>query len=142
MRSVRDPHHRRSGGAVTGFVLVALGAVPVLLIGYLGFTLGAWVGFGLHWYGPLLIVIGLAMSIGAGIYSLRLGAIWGAILVASPALCVALVFVVGAAQPLLGVLFSPVLILIGLALTLTTDHRLAAEAMAGQEPADGTQTTA
>lgn len=121
MRPSRDSDPPPSGGALATFALVAIGAVPALVIGFIGMTLGAWVGP--SWYGVPLLLIGIGMSVGACFYGLSLGSIWGSIFVASPAICVALAFVVGALIPLFGVLFSPLLVLIGIGMVFGTVHR-------------------
>jgi hypothetical protein len=116
----RDSDQRPSGRELATFALVAMGAIPALFFGFIGITLGAWVGP--SWYGVPLILIGIVMSVGACFYALTLGSIWGSILVASPAICVALAYVVGLIA-VVGVLFSPILVLIGILLVLGTGEQ-------------------
>lgn len=120
MRPGRDSDPSPSGRELATFALVAMGAIPALFFGFIGITLGAWVGP--SWYGVPLILIGIVMSVGACFYALTLDSIWGSILVASPAICVALAYVVGLIA-VVGVLFSPILVLIGILLVLGTGEQ-------------------
>ena len=119
------------------FVLAAIIPVPSLVFGSFLATMGAWIGQERYWYsGPILLIVGVGLSIGAGLYAFSLGSIWGALLVASPAVCIALGFVARTGGPTIGVLFSPPAILLGLVIVLRTEHRRRVEADEDRNPPD------
>ena len=109
--------------ADAALVLAAFGAIPAMVAGVLGVFVGAVPSYSEEWYGGPLIALGFLLSAGAGLFGLFRGSVLGGILVASPALFVALVSVLGGGDaPMWAAPYATPFVLIGLVIVLVTER--------------------
>ncbi|MFE5672132.1 hypothetical protein ACFQ58_11065 [Agromyces sp. NPDC056523] len=142
----RDPAARHpSLLADAALALAALGAVPAMLAGVVGVFSGTVPSYAEEWYGGPLIALGFLLSVGAGLAAVLRGSVWGAMLVASPAIFVVLASLLGGGnEPMWAAWPAIPFVIVGLVIVLATTRSLPQERWVAPAPtseraaADGT----
>jgi hypothetical protein len=123
---------------MTVFIVVALAAYPIILLGLLGWTVAILTGSDDLELRPVLVPLGAFMSIGAGVYAYVLGGrVWAAVLTAVPGIAGLLILVLQHLWLYIVLLASPLAILAGIAGVAVAMSPRAAAASEGERAEPG-----